>query len=326
MLQKIIKPGNCLFAFAIPTSKEDFYHDLQKENKDYAKSVTKICPRDPWKKYRKDIIEVILKVEPIMKNVGVTVIHQLTLKSFGEILHDNKFDVVVLLTHLKKEPNCSCFTKERYLTFLEKYPDFMDQVAHSGEASDWLHKNSKNLSFRAKAKLLEQRKWKNTPYVEFRNGLVHVKYDDVVYDHLENMKCETFYELLKRTNTSKIEFYDGLKDLYDVTMQIPADYNRFIDLNVCMPEDFAVVLRKCRPHCHVKYKFDTPNPAGLQGVIPRFMLHFYKTLFIHISRNNLTYLQAVEQVTAEYLKQGRKKGGSIEKIKRYFQKLSKKRR
>jgi len=327
MLQKVIKPGNCLFAFGIPTSKEDFYSDLQKENKDYAKLVARICKKtkkDPWQKYKKDIIEVIQEVEPVMKDVGVTVIHQLSLNAFGEILQDNKFDVVILLTHLKKEPNCSCFTKEGYISFLEKYPDFMENIVHSVEVLDWLCRNSKSLSFRAKTKLVTQRKWGEKHYVEFKNDLVHVKYDDVVYDHLKNMKCETFYQLLKRTNTSKIEFHEGLRDIYDVTMQIPPHYNRLIDLNSCMPEDFAVVLRKCRPHCHVRYKFDTENPYRHQGLIPRYMLFFYKTLFTYIPRKNLTYLQAFEQVAAEYLRQGKKKGGYIEKIKSYFPKLSKK--
>jgi len=326
MLRKIIKPDACIFAFGIPTSYEDFYNDLQKENKDFAKSVEMKCKKagkDPWEKYHKDIIEVIRKVEPIMKDAGVTVINKLTLKAFGEILQDNKADVVILLAHLKKEPNCACFTKQGYIDFLEKHPDFLEYIVHSCEVLEWLCKNGKNLNSLAKTKLTEQKKLGKTPLVEIKNGIVHVKYDDIVYDHLKEMKLETFFELLKCTNTSKIEFYDGLKALYDITIQIPLDFNRFIDLNICMPEDFATVLRKCRPHCHVKYKFDTPDPTGSKGVIPRFVLYFYMTLFIHMKRKELTYLQAFKEVSCEFLKQSKRKGGFLEKIKKDLQGLFK---
>jgi hypothetical protein len=324
MLRKIIKPENCIFAFGIPTSKEDFYNDLQRENKDFAKSVEMKCKRagkDPWEKYNKDIIHVIRKVEPMMKDLGVTVIHQLTLKDFGEILQSNRFDVVILLTHLKEEPNCACFTKKGYMAFLAKHPDFLEDIVHSCEVLEWLGKNQTNFSSLATTVLSGQRKLGKTPLVEIKNGIVHVKYDDIVYYHLKEMKLETFLELLKCTNTSKIEFYDGLKDLYEITMQIPADFNRFIDLNICMPEDFTTVLRKCRPHCHVKYKFDIPDPTGSKGVIPRFVLYFYMTLFIHMKRKELTYLQAIKEVLFEFLKQSKKMGGCLEKTKKNLQGL-----
>jgi len=331
MLQKIIKPGNCIFAFGIPTAKEDFYTDLHKENKDFAKSVAMKCQKagkDPWEKYHKDIIEVIQKVEPVMKDLGVTVIHQLTLNDFGQILQGDRFDVVILLTHLKEEPNCTCFTKPGYMAFLAKHPDVLEDIVHSCEVLEWLGKNQADFSSLATTRLSGQRNLGKTPLVEIKNDIVHVKYDDVVYDHLKEMKLETFLELLKCTNTSKIEFYDGLKDLYEITMQIPADFNRFIDLNICMPDDFAAVLRKCRPHCHVKYKFDTdehtPELPPTKGVIPRFMLYFYRTLFIHMKRKDLTYLQAIIEVSKEYLKQSRNMGGCLEKIKKNLQGLFKK--
>jgi hypothetical protein len=306
MLQKIIKPKNCIFAFGIPTSRKDFYTDLRTQNKDFAKLVSGDQPeKEAWKKYKKSIIEVIREVEPVMKRTGVTVIHHLTLKDFKTILQERKADVVILFTHWKSELNRTCFTKQEYMDFLEEHPDFLEMVPHSSEVLEWLMENPGNLSSITGMKPPGQRNGR-IPLVEFENQEVYANYDRIVFEHLYDLEVETYLDLLKNTSTGKVEFYDGLKDLYDITVQIPADYNRFIDLTVCMPEDLATALRKCRPHCHKKYKFDTPN--GFKGVMARFALYFYMTLFIHLKRNDLTYLEAFEEVSFEFLesmKQGK---------------------
>ncbi len=310
MLKKEIKPENCIFAIGIPTSKQEFFSDLRKDNKDFARMVMKtqkLERKNPWKKYEKDIIRVIEKVEPVMKELGVTVLHNLTFKNFINILQERKADVIILLTHWKSEHNCTCFPKQGYIDFLEEHPDFLEFIVNSSEILEWIARSSTILRPLAEVKLSKQNMEKQIPLVEINNEQVYAKYDEIVYDHLKELSTQTYLDLLKNTHTSKVEFYDGLETVYNITTQVPVDFNGLISLDICRVRDLAISLRKCRPRCDVNYKFDETENKNSNGVIPRFMLFFHQALFIHLKRNKLTYLEAFEEVSSEFLKGVRNK-------------------
>jgi hypothetical protein len=81
ILDKIIKPGDCILAFGVPTLKDDFYNDLESENKDFAKTIA-----SGWPQYKTTIIKVIHKVEPVMKELGVNIIPWFNSKRFWQAL------------------------------------------------------------------------------------------------------------------------------------------------------------------------------------------------------------------------------------------------
>jgi hypothetical protein len=94
--KKIIKPENCVLAFGIPTSKEVFFNAQNHPNKDFAKKFKGI-----WAKYDLEIVSNIQKIDPILSELGATVVHNLTLDDFGNLFHNQKYDVIILFSHWK---------------------------------------------------------------------------------------------------------------------------------------------------------------------------------------------------------------------------------
>ena len=95
---KIMKPHNCVLAFGIPTTEQDFHQDKLHPNKDFVKNC---C--GGWHKYYYEIVSNIEAIEPQLQAVGANIVHKLTLKDFGSLFREKQFDVVILFAHWKKE-------------------------------------------------------------------------------------------------------------------------------------------------------------------------------------------------------------------------------
>ena len=96
--EKIIKPQNCVLCFGIPTSRNDFFIDIRDEKKEFAKLF-----KGGWIQYYSQISIHIEKLENIYKELGVKIVHKLTIENFGQILQSKKFDVVILFSHWSKD-------------------------------------------------------------------------------------------------------------------------------------------------------------------------------------------------------------------------------
>lgn len=97
--RRIVKPVNCLLAFGIPGSRESFMMALENPaNRDF---VVNCCP--VWEKYNYEIVSEIDFIEPVIKTLGVRVIHDLRLEDFGQLFKQESVDVIVLFCHWKDE-------------------------------------------------------------------------------------------------------------------------------------------------------------------------------------------------------------------------------
>lgn len=96
IIQKIIKPSNCVLGFGIPTSKNDFFRDQSDSNKDFAKMFNGM-----WGKYYHQFIKDLERVEPLLKETGLNVKHNLKLSDYQSLFEGN--DVVILFSHWKND-------------------------------------------------------------------------------------------------------------------------------------------------------------------------------------------------------------------------------
>ncbi len=119
VLDKIIKPRDCILAFGIPTSKDDFMKDLESENKDFAKTIP-----GRWFQYETIIMRVLQEVELVLKELGVTVIHNLTLDGFGNLLKENTAKIIILFAHWKEET----ISKVEFYDGLKGLDDIIAQI------------------------------------------------------------------------------------------------------------------------------------------------------------------------------------------------------
>lgn len=126
---KIIKPKQCIIAFGVPTSEEDFRQDLKAANKDFAKKFSYNCQEllhdtnDPWKIYSNQFISHLTTVESSIKKSGAKVVHKLTLKEYGKLFKDNRFDVIILFSHWKQNPDAVEFHDG-----MSNIPNIIEQV------------------------------------------------------------------------------------------------------------------------------------------------------------------------------------------------------
>jgi len=94
---KIIKPSQCAIGFGIPTNKADFYHDKTRQDKDFAKRFK------TWPMYKDQIVDHFNQAEVTIKQLGVFVIEQFTLDAFRDFFLQDRFDVIILFSHWKKQ-------------------------------------------------------------------------------------------------------------------------------------------------------------------------------------------------------------------------------
>jgi len=279
-------------AFGIPTSKDDFMEDLRAENKDFAKTIT-----GGWFHYKAFIINVLKEIEPLLKGLGLTIIHRITLSDLKEHFIDNrKCRVFILFSHWKEEQNHTQFEKKDYLEFLNRHPSFLETAVHSVELFEWLIKKRNRFQSLAEAKISKHKMLNEVPLVEIREGKIYANYDGIIDRHLDEISPEAYLEILKHSTTSKVEFYDGLKGLYEIVQQIPVDFHNLLDLTVCQSGDLVKAMTKSRPNCHIKYKLDVFEDGNGKTVNANIMLHFYKILFKHLNRIRLTYFDAYREV------------------------------
>lgn len=300
IVKKIIKPKDCALAFGFPSSRDEFMLDRESKDKDLAKTIT-----GGWFQYEVMFLKILNRVEPMLKKLGVKIICRLTLDDFGKLFKE-KNTVIILFTHWMKEPNSTYFNRNDYVKFLEDHPDFMEYVGHSKELLEWLSRNSRSLKSIALQKLSNKKGDERTNIVMFKDNKVYADYDQIVCQHLKEIQVNTYLELLRNTNTSKVEFFDGLKGLYDIVERIPVDFYGVLDLNVCEVEDLVFALRKCRPDCHPIYKIEPIHKNEREregvGVNPAFMLCFYLVLFKRLRSKDLTYFDALVDIVGEFKK------------------------
>ena len=88
-----MKPKKCVLAFGIPTSKANFFLDLKRPEKDFPK-------RFIWSKYYLQIIQHLEEITPSLKEVGLTIITDLTLNKYGNLFQE--YEVIILFSHWKE--------------------------------------------------------------------------------------------------------------------------------------------------------------------------------------------------------------------------------
>lgn len=95
---QIVKPSDCTLAFGIPTSRDDFIKDLQTGDKDFAKTI-----RGGWFQYNAEIVSSLPEILGGLEDIGVTVIHRLTLEDFGTLFKYHTAKVIILFSHWKED-------------------------------------------------------------------------------------------------------------------------------------------------------------------------------------------------------------------------------
>jgi hypothetical protein len=94
-----------------------------------------------------------------------------------------------------------------------------------------------------------------------------------------------------------VEFADGLAPVPAVIREVPDPFRGIIDLCVCHPDSLALQLGDRWPHSVVKF-------TGVETT-PALWLYIYFLVMRILSREDTTYLDAVERVTRVFLTEGR---------------------
>src|SRR5205085_2432337 len=86
-----IKPLDCILAFGIPTDEQSFRSDRNRQDKDFATHFS------TWARYKSEFVDHLTTVEPIFRQLGVSVVHQLTLCRYRELVSTS--EVFILFSH-----------------------------------------------------------------------------------------------------------------------------------------------------------------------------------------------------------------------------------
>ena len=97
LYSEIIKPEDCTFAIGIPTTKESFSDAIKRADKGYAGMFNNV-----WKRYEAEITREIRNIKPILENMNVQFIEDLTLNKFKNFFDDNERKVIILFSHWEK--------------------------------------------------------------------------------------------------------------------------------------------------------------------------------------------------------------------------------
>jgi hypothetical protein len=87
-----LRPSDCVLAFGIPTSEDEFWEAQGDSHRDFVKGQV-------WEKYDFQFVSHLRKVEPRLLKLGLKVVHKLTLRDFGRLLRDPSNTVVILFSH-----------------------------------------------------------------------------------------------------------------------------------------------------------------------------------------------------------------------------------
>jgi hypothetical protein len=91
--RRVVKPSDCVLAFGIPTTRAGFRAAEESANADFAKRFL-----GGWAQYHAQFVIDLETVEPLLRNWGVTVLHEATLGDFARAL-EGPFDVAILFSH-----------------------------------------------------------------------------------------------------------------------------------------------------------------------------------------------------------------------------------
>lgn len=93
--RRVVKPRDCVIAFGIPTTREAFSRALlTPQGRDF---VPNCCP--DWQDYYFQIGSYVDRIVPSVEALGATVVRDLPLKGFGELLRGGRHSVVILFSH-----------------------------------------------------------------------------------------------------------------------------------------------------------------------------------------------------------------------------------
>lgn len=93
-----MKPSECVLAFGIPTSEEEFWEAKEDPTRDF---VSNCCP--VWQVYKCDVVAHLEEVTPYLKGLGVKIIYGLKLSDLRRLLTDNSNKVVILFSHWRDD-------------------------------------------------------------------------------------------------------------------------------------------------------------------------------------------------------------------------------
>lgn len=96
--RRIIKPEQCVVGFGIPTSREGFLRaQASPANRDF---VVNNC--SDLRDYEREVLNYTDEMIPVLKGLGATVLPDLTLPGFGQLLKKNP-PVVILFAHWRTD-------------------------------------------------------------------------------------------------------------------------------------------------------------------------------------------------------------------------------
>lgn len=97
--RKIIKPQDCVVAICIPVTFEAYTSaQIYPENRDFVPNCF-----GSWLEYRYHIINSTSKVLPEIEKLGVSVIKDVTISNFADLLTKNAYSIVMLIAHWKDD-------------------------------------------------------------------------------------------------------------------------------------------------------------------------------------------------------------------------------
>jgi len=121
-----------------------------------------------------------------------------------------------------------------------------------------------------------------------------IKHNITLADYHQMFSNNQLIILFSHWKDDKVEFSNGLRPICEIVDGIPNNYAGIIDLCVCHPNELAVQIREKKTNCLVRY---IPRKAT-----PYFWLNFYLALFNYLKEENISYLKALDDVIAEFLK------------------------
>jgi hypothetical protein len=192
-------------AFGIPTSREDFLKDKDSKDKDFANTIP-----GSWSQYEAIIMPVLKKVELVFKELGVTVIHNLTLDAFGNLFKESTAKIIILFAHWQEDAK----SKVEFYDGLKCLDDIIAQIpinfhnlldlniCRSKGLADALKKFRPNCYYRCKADIFENRKGEAVKldfmlrfYMVF---FKHLNRSETTYFNAYREVAHSFFKLLKQ--------------------------------------------------------------------------------------------------------------------------------
>ncbi len=90
-----------------------------------------------------------------------------------------------------------------------------------------------------------------------------------------------------------VELGEGLVDIDTIVEAVPRDFDGYLDLCTCFPENQVEALLHARPRCHIKFLRKRAKP--------KLQLYFYGALFHLLHENPMSYPEALAQTRSELI-------------------------